>query len=394
LYVNKTLFRCDGNLPACAACSSVYYTQCVYDPNSDHRRKGVYRKDEKLKTRNTTLEILIQALLNASEADVPELVREIRTCESLDTVAEALLAKEAAVKEEAEEEPMEWDTSHQAPTFENQISTKMGELRLEGGSARYIGGTSNLLFLSDDRDHSPTSTELSMEQYGLEGDEDAITSWSNVTDDQELTLHLLQMYFTWHYTYFAALSKSLFYRDFYKGRSALTYSRKTEYCTPLLVNAMLALGCHFTAWPAAREDRDDASTAGNHFFKECKRLIMVDDEFEKPRLATVQALALMSVREAGCGREAKGWVYSGMSFRMACDLGLNLDSGALVGAKESGIDDEEIDARRITFWGCFLFDKYEWVQAMLRETDKNQMLVNLHGPDASITKINHQRSKV
>ena len=29
------------------------------------------------------------------------------------------------------------------------------------------------------------------------------------------------------------------------------------------------------------------------------------------RLTTVQALGLMSVREAGCGREARGWVYSG-----------------------------------------------------------------------------------
>jgi hypothetical protein len=72
----------------------------------------------------------------------------------------------------------------------------------------------------------------------------------------------------------------------------------------------------------------------------------------------VQALALMSVREAGCGREAKGWVYSGMSFRMACDLGLNLDSGGMYPDKSSALDETEEDARRITFWGCFLFDKY------------------------------------
>lgn len=85
---------------------------------------------------------------------------------------------------------------------------------------------------------------------------------------------------------------------------------------------------------------------------------MTNDEYAIPRLATVQALALMSVREAGCGREAKGWVYSGMSFRMACDLGLNLDSGSIPGARESGLDEEEVDARRMTFWGCFLFDKY------------------------------------
>jgi hypothetical protein len=117
---------------------------------------------------------------------------------------------------------------------------------------------------------------------------------------------------------------------------------------------MLALGCHFTASPAARSNPEDSSTAGDHFFKEAKRLILENDEHEKPRLATVQALALMSVREAGCGREGKGWVYSGMSFRMAYDLGLNVDAGGLHGPN---LDEREVDARRITFWGCFLFDK-------------------------------------
>ncbi|TKA62031.1 Nitrogen assimilation transcription factor nit-4 [Cryomyces minteri] len=109
--------------------------------------------------------------------------------------------------------------------------------------------------------------------------------------------------------------------------------------------------------PAAREDPEDSTTAGDHFFKEAKRLILENDEHEKPKLTTVQALALMSVREAGCGREAKGWVYSGMSFRMACDLGLNLDTGGLASNKDTGPDEVEEDARRITFWGCFLFDK-------------------------------------
>ena len=117
---------------------------------------------------------------------------------------------------------------------------------------------------------------------------------------------------------------------------------------------MLALGCHFTSNPGARDDPDDSATAGDHFFREAKRLIMENDEHEKPRLTTVQALALMSVREAGCGREAKGWVYSGMSFRMACDMGLNVK----LTIDRRSLSDEEVDARRITFWGCYQFDKY------------------------------------
>jgi hypothetical protein len=347
--------KCDGNLPACAACSSVYNTECVYDPNSDHRRKGVYKKDiDKLKTRNSTLEVLIQAILNLPDDDVPPLIQQIRTCESLDAVAEGILAKEAGIDLSDEEIEDSYMDEEHTGTFEGQLSGKMGQLHLEEGSTRYLGGTSNLIYLSQDNDEYGYGGAVGSAELYL-SKEEAILSWTNTTQDPELVTHLLNMYFTWHYTYFTTLSKTAFYRDLMLG---MPPSGVRKYCTPLLVNAMLALGCHFTSWPGSREDKDNSATAGDHFFKEAKRLIMANDEHEHPRLTTVQALALMSVREAGCGREAKGWVYSGMSFRMACDLGLNLDSGTLSGSLESGLTDEEIDARRITFWGCFLFDKY------------------------------------
>lgn len=119
---------------------------------------------------------------------------------------------------------------------------------------------------------------------------------------------------------------------------------------------MLALGCHFSDVPGAYGSPEDSRTKGDHFFAEAKRLVFDNDEYATPCLATTQALALMSVREAGCGREARGWVYSGMSFRMAQDVGLNLDSGLITGDKMK-MNEDEIDARKMTFWGCFLFDK-------------------------------------
>ena len=246
--------------------------------------------------------------------------------------------------------PGDIDTPAGVPQFEKELSGKLGKLRLDNGSMSIIGGTSNLIFIENSDGHESAISTEDTEQY--EHPEDAITSWTQVTSDPELVVHLLNMYFTWHYTYFTTLSKSLFWRDFLAGNSDHLVTRKTVYCTPLLVNAMLALGCHFTAWPQARADPHNSATVGDHFFKEAKRLILENDEHENPRLATVQALALMSVREAGCGREARGWVYSGMSFRMAYDLGLNIDSGS------ADLDESEIDARRVTIWGCFLFDKY------------------------------------
>ena len=331
----------------------MYGTDCIYDPNSDHRRKGVYKNDlDNLKTRSSTLHTLVQAILNYSEEDVPALVHEIRTCESLDAVADRVVAKERGVDVEEDgdnDTTVESFGVSQPSTFETQLYGKLGDLRLDEGSVRYIGGTSNLIHLTHE-DWNESTDEYAQQ-------EDPITSWTEVTDDPELVVHLLNMYFTWHYTYFTTLSKTLFYRDFLLGKPPDTIRRKTHYCSPLLVNAILALGCHFTSRSGARESPDDSATAGDHFFKEAKRLIMENDEHEKPRLTTVQALALMSVREAGCGREAKGWVYSGMSFRMACDMGLNLDSGRLTRHKTVNGDEAEEDVRRITFWGCFLFDK-------------------------------------
>lgn len=279
------------------------------------------------------------------------MVKQIRTCESLDDVAESILARDDALAEDdgVSDTLTDSGTPSGVPKFEKELSGKMGKLRLDNGSVSIIGGTSNLIFIgAGEGDEEAVSADDS-EEY--EQQDDAITSWTEVTADPELVVHLLNMYFTWHYTYFTTLSKSLFWRDFLLGYSSRDCKRRTEYCTPLLVNAMLALGCHFTSWPQARDNPKDSATAGDHFFKEAKRLILQYDEHEKPRLATVQALALMSVREAGCGREARGWVYSGMSFRMAYDLGLNIDSGS------ANLDETEIDARRITIWGCFLFDK-------------------------------------
>ena len=355
--VNRINFlpsQCDGNTPSCAACSSVYRTECIYDPNSDHRRKGVYKKDiDNLKTRNSTLQTLIQAILNYPEAEVPELVKQIRTCESLDDVAESIIARNNALDEEDGADgniSQDFGTPSGVPKFEKELSGKMGKLRLNNGSVSIIGGTSNLIFVGsghDGSDEDYSTDELEEDATSRE----PLASWTEVTSDARLILHLINMYFTWHYTFFTTLSKALFWRDFKQGKPLRDAKHKIEYCTPLLVNAMLALGCHFTSWPAARADPEDSATAGDHFFKEAKRLILENDEHEKPRLTTVQALALMSVREAGCGREARGWVYSGMSFRMAYDLGLNIGSGA------EDVEDSEVDARRITVWGCFLFDK-------------------------------------
>lgn len=294
----------------------------------------------------------------------------------MDAVAESIAAREHGQEPDDEDEDESGSPDEGAPpvrSFETKLYGKMGDLRLDDGSVRYIGGTSNLIHLAQQ-----DGEDLDADEYQQQAN--PITSWTTVTNDDELVKHLLHMYFTWHYTYFTTLSKQLFFRDFNLGQPPANTKRKVYYCTPLLVNAILALGCHFTSRPDARSDPNDSATAGDHFFKEAKRLIMENDEHEHPQLTTVQAFALMSVREAGCGREAKGWVYSGMSFRMACDMGLNLDNGRLSTNKSINGDDAEEDARRITFWGCYLFDKC-WSNYLGRLPQLPTSMVTVPKPD-------------
>jgi hypothetical protein len=124
--------KCDGNLPSCAACSSVYHTPCVYDPNSDHRRKGVYKKDtDTLRTKNSTLHTLVQALLNYDEEDAFDLVRQIRSCDSLEDVAQSIMSRDKGPAP-GEVFPSGDESSTHEDQFVSTLAGRMGELMLDG----------------------------------------------------------------------------------------------------------------------------------------------------------------------------------------------------------------------------------------------------------------------
>ena len=319
-----------------------------YDPNSDHRRKGVYKTGiDTLRTKSTTLQTLVQAIVNYDDdTEAFELIRQMRSSESLEVVAYSVTAQEKLLKSANQTTE---GVSGDEPVPENQLKSefacKMSELMIDD-SRKLIGGTSTLIFL-------PPGSEVNKFNSGMNypdlvhGPDFSPANWTTVTDNIHLINHLMTMYFTWHYPFFMVLSKDMFYRDYVGGMSG-------QFCSSLLVNVMLALGCHFSSLGGSREDPENSATTGDRFFKEAERLVFENDEHMKARLCTVQALALLSVREAGCGREGKGWVYSGMSFRMAFDLGLNVDASSL---DTRSLSDEEKDARRITLWGCHLIDK-------------------------------------
>jgi hypothetical protein len=168
-------------------------------------------------------------------------------------------------------------------------------------------------------------------------------AWTQVTSDGELVEHLMTLYFCWEYPTFASLSKEHFLEDFRAGRR--------RHCSSLLVNAMLAVGCKFSSQAASRADPNDSETSGDHFFAEAVRLL--HEEKARHTLTTIQALGLMSIREASRGLSSESIYYAGQSVMIAIEMGLHLES------ESGGGDDASLDhaVKSATFWGAFSLDQ-------------------------------------
>ncbi|OAQ75889.1 C6 transcription factor [Purpureocillium lilacinum] len=70
-------------------------------------------------------------------------------------------------------------------------------------------------------------------------------------------------------------------------------------------------------------------------------------------IPTVQALLQLSARDLAHGSISQAWVYGGIAFRMASDLGLQ-HSGTVI----KGLSPLDLEIRRRLFWGCYFWDKY------------------------------------
>lgn len=138
--------------------------------------------------------------------------------------------------------------------------------------------------------------------------------------------------------FFPLVREKEFYQDFRQSQ--------TDYCSSMLVNAMCSYACHFTDDPAGRTDPEDPRTAGDHFFERTKQLLYDSDETSC--LTTVQALAVLSIREPSAGRDSSGYKFIGRAIRMALELGMHLKHD-----REPTADDR---IRQETLWFLFILE--------------------------------------
>ncbi|OJD29688.1 fungal specific transcription [Diplodia corticola] len=234
------------------------------------------------------------------------------------------------------------DEDHSAVT--NQLSARLGSLLTgDNGERHFYGATSNLNLA---RSKTVAALYARRREKGRQAHARLEAAGVDQCISSDLEDHLLHLFFTWHNPSLYLVDRDIFRaarKRFEDG------DRSTSFYSPFLLNAMCAVGAIFET-----RKHPGLPTPLAEFFAS-RATTLLDIELESPRIATVQALAILSSHEAACTRDTQGWLFGGMAVRLAIDFGLHTSAKPYVEAGTMSI--EEARGRSVAFWGAFATDR-------------------------------------
>ncbi|RAK95215.1 transcription factor domain-containing protein [Aspergillus ibericus CBS 121593] len=174
--------------------------------------------------------------------------------------------------------------------------------------------------------------------------------WTSVTDDDDLVSHLVSLYLVWDYPFFAFFDSQIFVKHMAMGKV------ESDFCSPFLVNALLANACYYSQYSEAYTIPGDVRTKGADFLAEAERHLQ-SHQFEKGgdiRLASLQAHLLLYERYSLSGHDDWGYTMLHRAIEMAESLGI-VNKPDLHLAPSQMSEDMIVSVRR-TAWGLFQVD--------------------------------------
>ncbi|KAL4970638.1 transcription factor domain-containing protein [Aspergillus stella-maris] len=174
--------------------------------------------------------------------------------------------------------------------------------------------------------------------------------WTTVTNDDALVSHLISLYFTWDYPFYAFVDREILVKHMQMG------NLQSDFCSPFLINALLANACHYSHYSEAYTVPGDVKTKGTDFLAEAERHLQ-NNRFEKGsivRLASLQATLLLYERYSMVGDDDNGYIMLNQALEMAEALGIiNRPDLTLDPAHMS---EDMISSVKRTAWGLFQID--------------------------------------
>ncbi|OJD19355.1 hypothetical protein AJ78_00717 [Emergomyces pasteurianus Ep9510] len=216
------------------------------------------------------------------------------------------------------------------------------------GKVKYGGPTSSLhLGAKESEDREPWST------LGVWGARAAgPLNGGRFEVDMETQNYLLDLYWKYQHTELQVFHQGAFIRDMAAGKTNF-YSKALLYC-------IMACAARISPRPEIRALvlPPNKAFSGNQprrigesqcLFTEASRLL--EEERKQPGITTVQSLLLLSVIYCAFSNDMTGLALTSTACRLAIEMGLHR------ACQNENMPQIDVEARQITFWGCFVFDR-------------------------------------
>ncbi|KAL4944530.1 hypothetical protein BDV06DRAFT_210155 [Aspergillus oleicola] len=234
---------CIGLPPPCDRCRQ-HKTSCILDEDSDRRRRGgLERRLDALEQDRTLLLRLVDSIRDGSLDNANRILNFVRSDASLDEIRQYLARSSSSRAIE----------NIQLQDFSNPL--------------------------------------YRVPAY----------PWTSVTNDSNYVSHLISLYFTWDFPTQKWIDRDLFIRDMQNG------SADSQFCSPFLVNALLAVACCYSELAEQSSALDPVLPGRANFYHEAQRLL--DLEKEPISLTGFQGRCELYLSTWIMGKHALGWQY-------------------------------------------------------------------------------------
>ncbi|KXX83211.1 Nitrogen assimilation transcription factor nirA [Madurella mycetomatis] len=350
LLTGYVCLQCDGNRPVCFMCQA-NGRKCVYinaNP-AESRSAALKRKHDEARDHVSALEELYALLETRGQQEVNEILRRLRAGSDVESILRYVKAGDLLLQLRLAPEARfrycfpdfaNWPTVFRDPE-DPYLTTQLLDVSPTTHPQARISSLPSPPF-----DTCTSPHVYHMPYHTAHVADPRLTSvkaakWTSVTTDDALVSKLLAIYLQFDYPTSPCFQKDLFLDDLVNGR--------TDFCSSLLVNSILATGAHGLTSDPQRVEFWVPHSLSYTFMAEAKRAWRLE-MMGKPKLTTIWAALVISLRYGADGADKLGIPFVQKASEMAHEMGLFTQ-------QEKG-DTRVSIARAFTAWSLFSWQSF------------------------------------
>ncbi|KAI1097578.1 hypothetical protein F4804DRAFT_347071 [Jackrogersella minutella] len=315
----KRKSKCSAERPRCSVCVE-RQTPCEYTtlPTETHLR-AQRRKHSDLEIRCQAYEDLFAILRSRPDEEIAQVLHRLRTGEDvqsivktvkdgdlllqLSTSAELRFRYEFPYIREMPTHLSKWGNPYIQSLLYEKTVTRLRSPSLYLETLRSVPDESEKIYLVPYHTVELVDSRISSM---------AVSEWTTVSSDDPMLRVLLRIYFVFDFPFHSYFHKDIFLEDMSAGLK--------RFCSPLLVNAILAAAWHGYDCMKNRAEYWQPDNLGYRFLAEARRLFEL--ERANPTITTVQAAAILNLTCNLNGIDDISWYYTYNAFEMAQEMSL------------------------------------------------------------------------